>query len=102
MQQEKARPYARTAGQLNFDSGWEWSYWLNSVVTARCNARDPTVPPSWLIAGGGRAVWQPHMELSESQALLRLLEPLTRHLSSDTAKEGTCRAGRSTSNRATQ
>jgi hypothetical protein len=22
-------------GQMNFDSGWEWGYWLNDVVTAR-------------------------------------------------------------------
>ena len=24
-------------GQMNFDSGWEWSYWLNDVITARAN-----------------------------------------------------------------
>jgi hypothetical protein len=22
-------------GQMNFDSGWEWGYWLNDVITAR-------------------------------------------------------------------
>ena len=24
-------------GQMNFDSGWEWGYWLNDVVTARAS-----------------------------------------------------------------
>jgi hypothetical protein len=25
----------KIAGQMNFDSGWEWGYWLNDVITAR-------------------------------------------------------------------
>lgn len=24
-------------GQMNFDSGWEWGYWLNDVITARAS-----------------------------------------------------------------
>ena len=27
----------RMHGQLNFDSGWEWGYWLNDVVAARAS-----------------------------------------------------------------
>ncbi|CAE7424544.1 unnamed protein product, partial [Symbiodinium microadriaticum] len=27
----------RIQGQMNFDSGWEWAYWLNNVVTARAS-----------------------------------------------------------------
>lgn len=27
----------RMDGQMNFDSGWEWAYWLNDVVTARAS-----------------------------------------------------------------
>jgi hypothetical protein len=29
---------------MNFDSGWEWSYWLSSVVTARASW-DPLLSP---------------------------------------------------------
>ena len=25
------------SGQMNFDSGWEWGYWLSDVVTARAS-----------------------------------------------------------------
>jgi len=31
------REGARIQGQMNFDSGWEWSYWLWDVVTARAS-----------------------------------------------------------------
>jgi hypothetical protein len=24
-------------GQMNFDSGWEWAYWINDVITARAS-----------------------------------------------------------------
>lgn len=27
----------RIDGQMNFDSGWEWGYWLNDVITARAS-----------------------------------------------------------------
>ena len=27
----------RIDGQMNFDSGWEWGYWLSDVVTARAS-----------------------------------------------------------------
>ena len=27
----------RIRGQMNFDSGWEWGYWLNDVITARAS-----------------------------------------------------------------
>jgi hypothetical protein len=33
----------RIQGQMNFDSGWEWGYWLNDVVTARASW-DPLLP----------------------------------------------------------
>ena len=29
------RDGSRIAGQMNFDSGWEWGYWINNLVTAR-------------------------------------------------------------------
>lgn len=32
----------RIQGQMNFDSGWEWGYWLNDVITARASW-DPLV-----------------------------------------------------------
>ena len=32
----------RMHGQMNFDSGWEWGYWLNDVVTAR-SSWDPLI-----------------------------------------------------------
>ena len=32
-------------GQMNFDSGWEWGYWLSDVVTARA-AWNPIIYPS--------------------------------------------------------
>ena len=34
-------------GQVTFDSGWEWSYWLNDVLVAN-------------------AAWNPHMEVKNS------------------------------------
>jgi hypothetical protein len=34
----------RIQGQMNFDSGWEWGYWLNDVVTARASW-DPLLSP---------------------------------------------------------
>lgn len=46
---------------MNFDSGWEWSYWLNDVITAR-------------------AAWNPHMDQSDirdamSQLLNIVVQP---------------------------
>ena len=38
-------------GQQTFSSGWEWSYWLNDVVTAR-------------------AAWNPHLEAPSDEAAL--------------------------------
>lgn len=40
----------RIDGQVNFDSGWEWGYWLSDVVTARASW-DPLLP----LAGSSRA-----------------------------------------------
>lgn len=37
----------KMSGQMNFDSGWEWGYWLNDVITAR-------------------AAWDPHVEIRET------------------------------------
>ena len=43
-------------GQQTFSSGWEWSYWLNDVVTAR-------------------AAWNPHVEAgSDDDALGKILD----------------------------
>ena len=33
----------RIDGQMNFDSGWEWGYWLSDFVTAR-SSWDPVLP----------------------------------------------------------
>lgn len=41
----EAREGFRMDGQMNFDSGWEWGYWLSDVVTAR-------------------ASWQPHLHVA--------------------------------------
>jgi hypothetical protein len=59
-------------GQMNFDSGWEWGYWLNDVVTAR-------------------ASWDPQVDSgNEWDAYAVLLKPMTRIFGSDigTALEG--------------
>jgi len=40
---EEKRTNTAMLGQLNFDSGFEWGYWINSVVTARA-AFDPRPP----------------------------------------------------------
>ena len=42
----------RMDGQFTFSSGWEWSYWLNDVVTAR-------------------AAWDPHLEAKNDGDALR-------------------------------
>ena len=37
-------------GQMNFDSGWEWGYWLSDVITARqawMPTLDPASSPRW-------------------------------------------------------
>lgn len=39
-------------GQMNFDSGWEWGYWLSDVVTAR-QAWQPTISPAGTGTGTG-------------------------------------------------
>jgi hypothetical protein len=44
----------RMDGQQTFSSGWEWSYWLNDVVTAR-------------------AAWNPHREATTDEAALGLI-----------------------------
>jgi hypothetical protein len=33
-------------GQMNFDSGWEWGYWLSDVITARQVWRPAIIPSS--------------------------------------------------------
>ena len=52
-------PGAHFDGQMNFSSGWEWGYWLNDVMAAR-------------------AVWDPHLELSDDEALEEALRPIVR------------------------
>lgn len=44
----------RMDGQQTFSSGWEWSYWLNDVVTAR-------------------AAWNPHREAKTDDAALGII-----------------------------
>eukprot|EP00753_Platysulcus_tardus_P018117 PLAT6724.1.p1 GENE.PLAT6724.1~~PLAT6724.1.p1 ORF type:complete len:817 (+),score=447.38 PLAT6724.1:110-2452(+) len=44
-------------GQMNFESGWEWGYWLSNTLTAR-------------------AAWNPHSELSHVAAYRKLLSPM--------------------------
>jgi hypothetical protein len=47
----------RIHGQMNFDSGWEWGYWLNDVVTAR-------------------ATWNPLLEIEDEwEAFRASLQP---------------------------
>ena len=36
----ESRKGIRIMGQFNFESGWEWSYWLSNTLTARA-AWDP-------------------------------------------------------------
>jgi len=36
----------KTLGQINFNSGWEWGYWLSDVVTARASWDPRTGEPS--------------------------------------------------------
>lgn len=43
----EAREGFRIDGQMNFDSGWEWGYWLSDVVTAR-------------------ASWEPHLHVAST------------------------------------
>jgi hypothetical protein len=43
----EARENFRIDGQMNFDSGWEWGYWLSDMVTAR-------------------ASWQPHLYVANA------------------------------------
>ena len=31
----REHPQQRILGQMNFESGWEWSYWIQNSVTAR-------------------------------------------------------------------
>lgn len=51
---------ARMDGQITFSSGWEWSYWLQEVVTAR-------------------AAWDPRMDLVDPEAAYRAaLAPVVR------------------------
>lgn len=33
----KTRGRVKISGQMNFDSGFEWAYWVNSVITARAS-----------------------------------------------------------------
>eukprot|EP01113_Clastostelium_recurvatum_P042979 TRINITY_DN7036_c0_g1_i7.p1 TRINITY_DN7036_c0_g1~~TRINITY_DN7036_c0_g1_i7.p1 ORF type:complete len:752 (-),score=122.33 TRINITY_DN7036_c0_g1_i7:305-2290(-) len=46
-------------GQINFNSGWEWGYWLGDVVTAR-------------------AAWNPYMNLDQQTALTTHLGNIAR------------------------
>lgn len=51
---------AHMDGQLTFSSGWEWTYWLQEVITAR-------------------AAWDPRLDLvDEEAALAAALDPVVR------------------------
>lgn len=50
-------------GQVNFESGWEWGYWISNSVTAR-------------------ASWNPLLSDDDSTALRSLLSPIASALSS--------------------
>eukprot|EP01116_Phalansterium_solitarium_P001116 TRINITY_DN1089_c0_g1_i1.p1 TRINITY_DN1089_c0_g1~~TRINITY_DN1089_c0_g1_i1.p1 ORF type:complete len:794 (-),score=338.41 TRINITY_DN1089_c0_g1_i1:273-2654(-) len=52
---EETRLQTRVLGQMNFDSGWEWGYWLQDVLTAA-------------------AVWDPMVADDEQTALRRSLQ----------------------------
>jgi hypothetical protein len=69
----------RTHGQMIFDSGWEWGYWLNSVIAARA-AWDPLmhIEDDW---EAFRASLSPFLDLYEpatAQALANFLVDLSR------------------------
>lgn len=56
-------------GQMVFDSGWEWGYWLSDVITAR-------------------ASWNPLMDIKdENKALAVLLQPFTNMLPKEIADQ---------------
>lgn len=55
-------------GQINFSSGWEWTYWLNNWVTSR-------------------AAWNPEMGARNTyEAVGNILEPVTRMFGPNGAK----------------
>lgn len=59
----------RMNGQLNFDSGWEWGYWLNDVVTAR-------------------AAWNPRLDLVDPWSAFRnALSPFVNIYDQNTADD---------------
>jgi len=45
LRQREQKENFRMQGQMNFDSGWEWGYWLSDVVTARASW-DPILEPA--------------------------------------------------------
>lgn len=44
LRQREQQEKFRMQGQMNFDSGWEWGYWLSDVITARASW-DPIMEP---------------------------------------------------------
>lgn len=70
----------RMDGQMNFDSGWEWGYWLSDVVTAR-------------------ASWQPYLGVGDGNGNAEGMNggeggdvggTNRSHSSTDAVAEGTC------------
>lgn len=60
--QTESRTGHRIDGQMIFDSGWEWGYWLNAVVAAR-------------------AAWDPMMDIKDEwEAFAKSLNPISRML----------------------
>jgi hypothetical protein len=56
--EREIRTQIKVSGQMNFDSGWEWGYWISDVVTAR-------------------ASWNPQMEIDDTWvAFEKALMPL--------------------------
>lgn len=65
----------RIDGQVNFDSGWEWGYWLSDVVTAR-------------------AAWDPHLGEEGSAGGVGCVGCDTDDNSCAVKNAGSCGAGR--------
>lgn len=68
---EKAEGF-RIQGQMNFDSGWEWGYWLSDVVTARASW-NPILSP---LAGTGKTTGYNERD-DQWEAFATSLLPLT-------------------------
>ena len=70
----------RMQGQMNFDSGWEWGYWLSDVVTAR-SSWNPILEPVKKTNNCSNdvcALKNGELEMDMWQAYREALEPICR------------------------